>query len=147
MKTNNSSRWLMGLTAVFLLALALVSPHFIPYSMDEFVHYHPLGCYDAPLSLKYQTYNEGCHMYQLTLPGSSVALPLRSYIYIGNLPVIPFFFFWKLLHDPVAVRIQGVVYFFITLVLMARLLNIRFASALIASLIFPLFFVAFFVDT
>ena len=27
-----------------LLALALVSPRAVPFNMDEFVHYHALGC-------------------------------------------------------------------------------------------------------
>jgi hypothetical protein len=33
-----------------LVAVAVVSPRVLPYNMDEFVHYHALGCATAPLS-------------------------------------------------------------------------------------------------
>jgi hypothetical protein len=36
--------------AALLLAAAWASPRVFPYNMDEFVHYHALGCATAPLS-------------------------------------------------------------------------------------------------
>ncbi len=38
------------LAAVGLLLLAALSPRGLPYNMDEFVHYQPLGCSSAPLA-------------------------------------------------------------------------------------------------
>ncbi len=115
--------------------------------MDEFTAYHALGCAVYPLSRQYHVYREGCQEYRLRPPLVPVFLPLRSYVYVGSLPVVPFYPFWRLFRDPVAVRVQGALFFLVALHLLARLLGVGFLRALLAGLVFPLFAGAFFVDT
>ena len=49
-------------------------------------------------------------LYDLRLPFTTTPLPLRSYLYIGSVPALPFYPFWRLIGDPVAVRVQGAVF-------------------------------------
>jgi hypothetical protein len=129
-----------------LLVAAWASPRAIPYNMDEFVHYHALGCATAPLSRELPSFRDGCGLYDLRLPFTSTPLPLRSYYYIGSLPSVPFYPFWRAIGDPVAARIQGAVFFVLSVALAARLLRVRSAAAVVAGLVFPVFLVTFLVD-
>jgi hypothetical protein len=104
--------------AVLVLALAWASPRVVPYNMDEFVHYLALGCASAPLSRELPAIRDGCGYHDLRLPFTKTPLPLRSYVYTGSLPALPFYPFWRLLDDPVSARVQGAV-FFLLAVLMA----------------------------
>jgi hypothetical protein len=132
--------------AVLLLAAAGASPRAIPYNMDEFVHYHALGCATAPLAREVLLVRDGCGWHDLALPLTRTLLPLRSYAYIGSLPSLPFYPFWRLLRDPVAVRIQGAVFFLLWAWLAVRLLRVRPSALLLASLVFPVFLASFLVD-
>jgi hypothetical protein len=67
-------------TAV-LVALAVLSPRVLPYNMDEFVHYHALGCATAPLGKGLPAFRDGCGLYDLRVPFTQ--LPGR-----GVLPVL-----------------------------------------------------------
>jgi len=135
-----------GLGVAMLLALAAVSPRVLPYNMDEFVHYHALGCATAPLGRDLPSFRDGCGLYDLHVPLTETWLPLRSYYYIGSLPAAVFAPFWRLVDDPVAVRIQGAVFFIVVVFLAARLLRVRPAVMVLASLVYPVFAVAFVVD-
>jgi len=135
------------LGAAAILAAAALSPRAIPYDMDEFAAYHALGCAAYPLSRQLNVYRERCADDYLTPPLVSRPLPLRSYLYIGSLPVVPFCPFWRLLRDPVAARVQGAVFFLLAVHLFARLVGVRFGTMLLAALVFPLFAGAFLVDT
>jgi hypothetical protein len=115
--------------------------------MDEFNAYHALGCAVYPLSRQYHVYREGCQEYQLRPPLVPVFLPLRSYIYVGSLPVVSFYPFWRVFRDPLAARVQGALFFLLSVHLVARLLGVGFLRALLAGLVFPLFAGAFLVDT
>ncbi|HXB56606.1 MAG TPA: hypothetical protein VN461_17690 [Vicinamibacteria bacterium] len=130
-----------------VLAAGFLSPRFVPFDMDEFNAYHALGCAVYPLSRQYHVYREGCQEYRLRPPLVPVFLPLRSYVYVGSLPVVSFYPFWRLFRDPVAVRVQGALFFLVALHLLARLLGVGFLRALLAGLVFPLFAGAFLVDT
>jgi hypothetical protein len=132
--------------AVLLLAAAGASPRAIPYNMDEFVHYHALGCAEAPLAREVPLVRDGCGWHDLALPLTRTLLPLRSYAYIGSLPSLPFYPFWRLLRDPVAVRIQGAVFFLLWAWLAVRLLRVRPSALLLASVVFPVFLASFVVD-
>jgi hypothetical protein len=129
-----------------LVALALLSPRVLPYNMDEFVHYHALGCATAPLSDDLPSFRDGCGLYDLRLPFTRTWLPLRSYYYIGSLPAVPFYPLWLLLDDPVAARVQGALFFVAFVLLAARLLGTRPRFTLLASLVFPVFLVTFLAD-
>ena len=146
MRAGSGARAALLLSAAVLLLLAALSPRVLPYNMDEFVHYQPLGCAAAPASDRLSVYREGCRLYDLQLPGTTALLPLRSYLYIGSLPVVAFYPFWKLLDDPVAVRLQGAVFFILAVGLMARYLRARPGSVALASLVFPVFFGCFLSD-
>jgi hypothetical protein len=132
--------------AALLLAAAWLSPRAIPYTMDEFVHYHALGCASAPRSRELPLIRDGCGYFDLRLPLAPAPLPLRAYSYIGSLPAAPFFPFWKLLDDPVAARVQGAVFFLLWVGLAARLLQVRASAIVTAGLVFPVWLVTFLVD-
>jgi hypothetical protein len=132
--------------AALLLAVAWFSPRAIPYNMDEFVHYQPLGCAMAPLQRELPLVRDGCGYHDLRLPGTAAFLPLRSYLYIGSFPVLPYLPFRLLLDDPVSVRVQGAVFFLLAVILSARLLRARPSSVLLATLVYPVLLVTFLVD-
>ena len=117
----------IGLSAgvVLLLVAAWLSPRAIPYNMDEFVHYHALGCATAELSRHLPLIRDGCGYYDLSLPFTFRPLPLRSYAYIGSLPSLPFYPLWRVVRDPVAARLQGAIFFLLWLWLATRLLRVR----------------------
>jgi len=115
--------------------------------MDELVGYHALGCAAHPLSRQFHVFREGCGQYGLTPPLLPIALPLRSYLYIGSLPVLPFYPLWKVLDDPVAVRVQGALFLLAAVLLAARLVGTRWPRVALAAFVFPLFVGSFLVDT
>lgn len=139
--------WLGAGFAVAIVTGAVLSPRVVPYSMDEFVHYHSLGCAAFPLSAAYNLHREACREYDLRLLGTRSFLPLRSYLYIGSLPVLPFYPFWRLIGEPVAARLQGSLFLFVASFLLARLLKVSAACTAVASAIFPLYPASFLVDT
>lgn len=132
--------------AALLLAAAWASPRAVPYNMDEFVHYHALGCATAELARELPLVRDGCGYHDLRLPFTETLLPLRSYVYIGSLPAVPFYPFWRALDAPVAVRVQGAALFLLWLWLARRLLRVRPGALLLASLVYPVFLATFLVD-
>jgi hypothetical protein len=132
--------------AALLLVAAWASPRAIPYNMDEFVHYHALGCATAELSGELPLIRDGCGYHDLRLPLTGTPLPLRSYVYIGSPPAVPFYPFWRALQDPVAARVQGAAFFLLWVWLARRLLRVQPGSLVVASLLFPVFLAAFLVD-
>jgi hypothetical protein len=132
--------------AILLLAVAWASPRAIPYNMDEFVHYHALGCASARLERDLPAIRDGCGYLDLRLPFTRAPLPLRSYLYTGSFPALPFYLFWRLLDDPVAARVQGAVFFLLAAFLARRLLRARTSSVLLAALVYPVFLATFLVD-
>jgi hypothetical protein len=137
---------LFAVALAFALVLAWSSPRWLPYNMDEFVHYQPLGCATAPLSERLGEFRESCHLYDLRLPFGDRALPLRSYLYIGSFPAVVFYPFWKVLQDPVAARVQGVLFLLVAGFLSARYLTVRVRSVALAGLVFPLVPTCFLAD-
>lgn len=129
-----------------MLGLALLSPRAVPFNMDEFVHYHALGCVTATLGRDLPPARDGCGLYDLRLPGTATPLPLRSYYYIGSFPALPFLPFWLLFDDPVAARVQGVVFLVLLLALAAHLLRVRGAALVTAALVYPVFAASVVVD-
>jgi hypothetical protein len=114
--------------------------------MDEFVHYHALGCLSAPEQRGLPPMRDGCFAYDLRPPFTSRPLPLRSYAYIGSLPVLPFYPFWRLLSDPVAARVQGALLFLAFAWLAGRALGVLPSSLALATLLFPTLVATFVVD-
>jgi hypothetical protein len=140
-------RVLVGVVAgAALVTLAALSPRVLPYNMDEFVHYHALGCATAPLGRDLPSFRDGCGLYDLRVPFTQVWLPLRSYYYIGSFPAAVFAPLWLVLGDPVAARVQGALFLFAFVLLAARLLRVRAPLVLLAGLVFPVFTLAFVVD-
>lgn len=131
--------------AVLLLA-AWLSPRAIPFNMDEFIHYHALACATAPQERGLPAFRDGCGLYDLRLPLAPAPLPLRSYLYIGSAPVVPFYPFWRVIGEPVAARVQGACFALVSLLLAARLVGARRRSVALAALVFPLLLVTFVVD-
>ena len=131
---------------VGLLVAAWLSPRAIPFNMDEFVHYHALGCATAPEQRGLPVFRDGCGLYDLRLPFTTTPLPLRSYLYIGSVPAVPFYPFLRLFDDPVAARVQGAVFALVCGVLAARLLRVRASSVVAAGVLLPVLLVTFLVD-
>jgi hypothetical protein len=129
-----------------LVALAALSPRVLPYNMDEFVHYHALGCATAPLGRDLPSFRDGCGLFDLRVPFTQTWLPLRSYYYIGSFPAAVFAPLWLVLGDPVAARIHGALFALTFVLLAARLLGVSPALVLLAGLAFPVFTLAFVVD-
>ena len=142
--SRRASIW--ALPALVLLAAAWLSPRVVPYNMDEFVHYHALGCATAADAQALPSIRDGCGYFDLRLPFTSTPLPLRSYYYIGSLPALPFYPFWRLVDDPVAARLAGACCFLLCTLLAGRLLRVGAASIVTASLVFPVWLVTFLVD-
>ena len=132
--------------ATLLLVAAWLSPRAVPYNMDEFVHYHALGCATAAPARALPVIRDGCGYFDLRLPFTRTPLPLRSYAYIGSLPSVTFYPFWRVLQDPVAARIQGAIFFLLWLWLATRLQRVRPVALATASLVFPVFLATFVVD-
>ena len=137
---------LWGAAALGLLLAAWLSPRAIPYNMDEFVHYHALGCATAADTRALPSIRDGCGYFDLRLPFTRTPLPLRAYSYIGSLPALPFYPFWKLIGDPVAARIAGAACFLLSTFLAGRLLRVGPGPIVAASLVFPVWPVTFLVD-
>lgn len=129
-----------------LLAVAWLSPRAIPYNMDEFVHYHALACAGAAQARELPTIRDGCGYYDLRPPLAGRPLPLRSYLYIGSVPALPFYPFFKLVADPRAVRIAGACCFLLSTLLAARLARVSGTAAALAALVFPVWLTTFLVD-
>ena len=134
------------LAGVALTGLSYLSPALIPYCMDEFVHYQPLACAAFPLTREHNVFREECGRYDLVLPFTQNRLPLRAYDYIGSLPALVFVPFWRLVHDPVAVRVQGALFLMLASWLVARLEGLRTLDALLAAAVFPVYSLAFVAD-
>ncbi|MDM7916765.1 MAG: hypothetical protein ACE15D_01465 [Candidatus Eisenbacteria bacterium] len=143
----SSGWWLSCGILIALAALTIASPRLFPFNMDEFGHLAPVGWYAYPLNETLNDFREGSHLYDMRLPFTNVYLPLRTYPYIGNLSFLPYLPFWLLIRDPVSARIQGVVFFSIAILLLARLARARYETALLAALVFPMFFFSFMLDT
>jgi hypothetical protein len=137
---------LLATGVVALLTAAWLSPRAIPYNMDEFVHYQALGCASAPRSRELPLIRDGCGHFDLRLPLTTEPLPLRSYSYIGSVPAVPFYPFWRLLGDPVAARVQGAFFLLLWAALAARLLRVGASAIVTAGLVFPVWPVTFLVD-
>jgi hypothetical protein len=137
---------LLATGVVALLVAARLSPRAIPYNMDEFVHYQALGCLTAVHARDLPVIRDGCGYFDLRLPFSRTPLPLRSYSYIGSIPSLPFYPFWRLFDAPVASRVGGAAYFLLFALLARRLLRVRVGSIVTASLVFPVWLVTFLVD-
>ncbi len=129
-----------------VLGAAWLSARTIPYNMDEFVHYQALACATAPLERALPPFRDGCSLYDLRLPFTSTMLPLRSYLYVGSVPAVPFYPFWRLLREPIAARVQGGIFLLLSTFLAARVVRVRGSSLLTATLVFPVLAVSFFVD-
>ena len=114
--------------------------------MDEFVHYHALGCATAEGSRDLPPIRDGCGWFDLRPPLAPEPLPLRAYSYIGSVPAAPFYPFWRLFDDPVAARVQGAFFFLLWAALAARLLRVRASAIVVAALVFPVWLVTFLVD-
>jgi hypothetical protein len=140
-------RLLLPVTLLLATVLALLSPRVVPYDMDEFAAYHPLGCAAFPVSRVENRFRERCGEYDLTLPLVGARLPLRSYLYIGSLPVVPYWPFWRFFRDPVSARVQGAFFWVGSLLLLARLLRNSLPGVLLPAHLFPFLPAAVLVDT
>ncbi|MEO8500861.1 MAG: hypothetical protein ABI565_08085 [Vicinamibacteria bacterium] len=136
----------VGLTLVLCVAAARLSVELIPFDMDEFIHFHALGCLAFPQSRALSGFDESCRALELTLPFSSTPLPLRSYAYNGSLPSIVFWPFWLAFKDPVSARVQGFFFLALLTLLISRISRTSLLSSALAVLVLPTFAFSLIVD-
>jgi hypothetical protein len=122
-----------------LAFVAWLSPRVLPFSMDEFVHYHALGCAETRQEPALPPALDFCAEQQLRLPFTRRFLPLRSYTYIGSLPAVLFYPFWRVLERPAAARVQGAVFFLAVVLLSARHTRASLSATALAAALLPTF--------
>jgi hypothetical protein len=130
----------------FLAWLTLVSPHYLPFNMDEFLDVQRWFCRAHPLNEQFYTLTEGCTKYDLRLPLTATFLPLRTFDYIGNFS-LTYYPFHYLIGDPIAHRVFG----FFNYVALAWLTSLFFelplSAVVLAFAAFPVFFLTLMLDT
>lgn len=134
------------IAAAACILAARISVSLIPFDMDEFIHFHALGCAAFPQSRELRDFNESCRDLELTLPFLSTPLPLRSYAYNGSLPSIVYWPFWFIFRDPVSARVQGFFFLAVLAWLISRVTETRLSSSFVAVLVLPAFAFSLIVD-
>ena len=114
--------------------------------MDEFVHYHALGCATAPLAEDLPSFRDGCGLYDLRLPLTGTRLPLRSYYYIGSVAAVPFVPLWLISRRPGECPCAGRAVLRGLRAADGPLLRLGPARVLLAAAVFPFFSLAFLAD-
>ncbi len=123
----------------------------IPFNMDEFVPYRPLAC--SPSFFPFNSLNDTpfrlpCSSLLLTLPGTSLPLPLLSYPYIGSLRsffYLPLYLFWS---NPLSHRLLGFVFLVIQAYLLKKIARrISYAESFLFLLFFFPYAYLLFMDT
>lgn len=117
-----------------------------PINMDEFSQYHPIICNHYEFN-KLNVFREACGMYDLVLPGTNTALPLRSYGYGGSLASLyyyPLFLIWQ---SPDSARMMGFLFILAQAWVLAKILKQKFAFCLIALVAFFPYYYQIIVDT
>jgi hypothetical protein len=102
--------------------LVTVFSAFVPYNMDEFIHYNTLICHLFPLI---DIGDNACHSLDLLLPGTQWLAPLRAFHYSGSAPAtyyLPLLLLWQ---DPLSARFLGLLFLFFEAVLLARVMRTR----------------------
>lgn len=116
---------------------------FVPYNMDEFAQYAQLICLYYPLNALDAT----CGLYDLTIPGTNISLPLRIFGYVGslqNLYYLPLFILWK---SPMSARLVGYLFLGLQALFLSRLFHIRKGAALAGLIIFFPYLFIHIIDT
>jgi hypothetical protein len=132
---------------VGLLAwLTLVSPHYVPYNMDEFLDVQRWFCRANPLNEQFYTLTESCTKYDLRLPLTTTFLPLRTFPYIGNFSPT-YYPFHYLIRDPIAHRIFGFFNYVALASLTALFFELPMSAVVLAFAAFPVFFLTLMLDT
>ena len=138
------------LNIILIILLGLFTYYAIvkraPINMDEFSQYHPIICNHYEFN-KLNIFREACGMYDLILPGTDNALPLRSYGYGGSLASLyyyPLFLVWQ---SPDSARMMGYIFILLQAWVLGRILKQKFAYALIGLVAFFPYYYQVIVDT
>jgi len=138
------------LTTVSLLLIGIVISvifsRFVPYNMDEFIHYRQIICYHYKYN-SLNTFRGGCFDFDLNFLNTGVFLPLRSTGYMGSLPSIlyyPLFLVWK---SPISARFLGIVFLLIQALILSKIFNIRIGYIFLGLIFFFPYFFQHIVDT
>ena len=139
MKKNTKFAFTVEILGMFVIAtlFLLFFSIYVPFNMDEFCHYHVLGCQYYPLN-QLNHFREACNAYDLA-PLPNLYLPLRSYHYEGIVQCFLYYPLFLLWHSPYSARLLGV----IMLGLQAFLLHRLFRTNILVSFIFLLFYMPY----
>jgi len=117
-----------------------------PINMDEFTQYHPIICNNYEFN-KLNIFREACGMYDLVLPGTTTALPLRSYFYTGSLASLYYFPLFSIWQSPDSARMMGYVFILLQAWVLGKILKQKFAYTLIGLVAFFPYFYQMIIDT
>lgn len=124
---------------IFVVVVIIIASAIVPYNDDEFLQFLPLPCGFFPGNSV-----SNCNRFDLTLVGTYLRLPLRSYSYVGSIEALlylPIFFLWS---SPILVRLFHICLFLAGAALLARKFTVRKVDVIIAlTFLFPYAFVHF----
>ncbi len=126
-----------ALTAVAAVVGMAIFSWFVPYNMDEFIHYDTILCYWFPGN----AITGSCDQWALNLLNLGIIVPLRAYGYSGSFPALyflPVFLLWR---TPLAARLLGVVFLALDAWVLSRIFHMRMRTVFAALLLlFPFAF-------
>jgi len=117
-----------------------------PINMDEFSQYHTIICNHYEFN-KLNVFREACGMYDLVLPGTDNALPLRSYGYGGSLAALYYYPLFSLWQSPDSARMLGYLFILLQAWVLGRILKQKFAYILVGLVAFFPYYYQIIVDT
>jgi len=128
--------YLSALLAIaFGLLLTLLFCKFVPYNMDEFIHYSNLSCLYYKFNFL-NSFREACGGYDLYEPLTGLKFPIRTFAYsgsFGSLYYLPLFLIWK---SPFSARFLGMIFLMADSFLISRLFKFKFRYIFIFILLF-----------
>lgn len=142
------NKYWLNVLMVLVLALAIyvVIIRRAPINMDEFSHYHPIICNFYPNN-DLNVFREACGTYDLVLPGTGVALPLRTFAYSGSITALVYLPVYVLWQSPDSARMMGYAMVVLQAVIISRMVKKKFAYVLMALVLFFPYFYQMVIDT
>ena len=132
------------------LSYVLIVSKIFPFTMDEFLVYHPLACLLYPLN-ELNSFRMGCASFDLA-PLSAIFttplfLPLRSYSYVGSISGLLYFPFYLIWPSPYSARFLGILMLAIQALCIQKLYRVHVIKAFLILLCYFPYAVQHLIDT
>jgi len=136
---------LIFVSLIFLsIFISIIISKFVPYNMDEFIHYHPIACLHFEHGSE-NIFSSNCETNNLKI--FNITLPLRSYDYVGSFRALlyyPLFIIWQ---SPESARFFGLLLLLIEGIILSKIFKIKYYYFFIGFLLFFPYFFMHAVDT